>query len=306
MKNLRRKINTMLHTPRIIWIKFASTKLFELLPDKIAISIMYQNVFNKKINLKNPTTFNEKLQWLKLYWRDDRAPICADKYSVREYLKERGYGYLLNELIGVYDAAEEIDFESLPDSFVLKCTHGSACNIICPDKSKLDKKDAVKKLNKWLKTDYYIKSREWPYKYIKPRIICEKYLGDINNVPVDYKFFCYNGRVDCVMLCLDRITDKPRFYFFNSNWQLRRYNIAGKQASDNFCIPRPEKICEMFEISKCLSDGYPFVRVDLYYCEEKIYFGEMTFFPSGGLDANLLEETDVYFGNLINLEGVKK
>lgn len=267
----------------------------------------YKKVFNREIDLKNPKTFNEKLQWLKLNDRNQLYTQLVDKYEVRNYIAENiGEKYLI-PLLGVWDKFEDIDFSKLPKQFVLKCTHDSGGLIICNDKDKLDIEEAREKINKSLKENYYYHSREWPYKNVKPRIICEELLKTKDgNLPSDYKFHCFNGVSDNVMVCIERSSGNPRFYFFDEKWDLLRYNIAGKNAPNEFTLPKPNKIDEMFEISRRLSKNIPFVRVDLYFENDKIYFGEMTFFPQSGFDSNLLESTDLLFGSKIKINETKK
>ena len=155
------------------------------LPDKIVLKYEYKRIMGRKLDLKNPQTFNEKLQWLKLYDRKAEYTIYSDKFAVREYIKKTiGEEYLI-PIIGVYDTVDEIPWNELPNQFVLKCNHGSGCNIICKDKNNLDIDDAIKKLNKWIRKNYYYSTREWPYKNIRPRIVCEVYLGKLEEVPND-------------------------------------------------------------------------------------------------------------------------
>lgn len=268
--------------------------------DKELLSYYYERNFGRPIELDNPQTFNEKLQWLKLYWRDDKATVCADKYAVRDYLKERGYGELLNDLIAVYDSPEEIDFDALPDSFVLKCTHGSACNIICPDKSKLDREDAVQKLSKWMKTDYYKIGREWVYKDIKPRIVCEKFLGDTENVPVDYKFFCFNGEPKLMMTVTNRYQDGGILTnFYDMDFNLMPFERDHKR--DFGDIKKPEYFEKMRQVSETLAQEFPFVRMDYYEVDGKLYFGEFTFFPGGGFERFQPAQYDKIVGEWLTL-----
>ena len=190
---------------------------------------------------------------------------------------------------------------------MLKCNHNSGLGMcICRDRAKLDIKRVKNELSKGLQQDYYLTGREWPYKNVQRCIIAEQYMEDENGVLDDYKFFCFNGYVDCVMVCLERNTGRTKFYFFDKEWDLLRINIRGKEAPSNFMLHKPEKISKKIQISEKLSKGIPFVRVDLYNCNGRIYFGEMTFFPESGLDANLLPETDVRFGELIDLTEVRK
>ncbi len=304
MNSVQRKLHTMLNTPRIFYKKFAGTRIFRYLPDRMALKIMYRNVFLEKLDLNSPKTFNAKLQWLKLYNRRPEYTAMVDKYLVRDYVaKTIGEEYLI-PLLGVWDYAEDIDFEILPEQFVLKCNHGSACNIICMNKRELNRAETITKLNQWMHTDYYLIGREWPYKNVPRKIICEKYITDSpeSDGLTDYKFFCFNGKVDCVMLCLDRNTGNPKFYFFNEKWDLCRYNTRGEQSPVDFSIPKPMYMDKMFKIARELSQKLPYARIDLYNANQQIYFGEITFFPASGFDANLLYKTDEYFGKLIELE----
>lgn len=275
--------------------------LTNFLPDKIYLKIRFYLEMGKKLDLKNPQTFNEKLQWLKLYDRNPEYTKMVDKYEVRKYIAEKiGEEYLI-PLLGVWDSFDEIDFDKLPDQFVLKCNHDSGGLVICRDKSKLDIEAARKKINKSLKRDFFKITREWPYKDVKPRIIAEKYMSDSDGKFIDYKFFCFNSFVHNVMVCVDRELGDTKFYFFDKNWDLLRLNKRGKNAPENFSLPKPENMEKMFEIASILSKGTVFSRIDLYNTDGKIYFGEITFFPSSGFDANLLEETDHLFGDLTKI-----
>lgn len=285
----------------------ASKGYFYDLSDEKYLKLMFRATIGKKLDLDDPLTFNEKLQWLKLYNRKPEYTIMADKYLVRDYVaKTIGEEYLI-PLLGVWDDPDEIDFDTLPNQFVLKCNHNSGLGMcICKDKSKLNIKEVKKNLRKGLKQDYYLTGREWVYKDIPRKIIAEKYITDSDNSDTltDYKFFCFNGKADCVMLCLERNTKNTKYYFFDRKWNFCRYNIRGRNSPNDFTLPNPQNIDEMFELAEKLSKGLPFARIDLYNSNNKIYFGEITFFPGSGFDANILPETDAYFGSLINLEGI--
>ncbi len=281
---------------------------YDKMSDEEYLRKIYKAHIGKELDLTNPTTFNEKLQWLKLYNRKPEYTMMVDKYRVREYVKVKlGEEYLI-PLVGVWNTPDEIDFNNLPQRFVLKCNHNSGLGMyICKDKSLLTDKDIKcirEELVKGLKQDYYITGREWPYKDVERKIIAEKYMTDSPDKDcfTDYKFFCFNGKADCVMVCLDRNTGDTKFYFFDKEWKLRRYNKRGAEAPSDFTLPKPEKIDEMFDIAEKLSENLPFARIDLYNSCGKIYFGEITFFPDSGFDANILPSTDAYFGKLINLE----
>ena len=270
--------------------------------DKWYLKALWKRTFGYELDLKHPKTFNEKLQWLKLY---DRKPIyttLVDKYRVKQWIADKiGEQYVIPTL-AVYDSVDEIDLDKLPDKFVLKCNHDSGNVVICRDKSTFDLQSAKQKLGVALKTDYYLKQREWPYKNVKRCVIAEKYIQDQEDGGlVDYKFFCFDGRVDCVMVCVDRHIKQPKFYFFDRDWNLKRLNVRGKEAPEGFSLPKPKSLDKMFELSSTLSEGIPFVRVDFYDVAGEILFGEMTFFPDAGFDSRILPEADLYFGGLLKV-----
>lgn len=254
-----------------------------------------------KLNLDNPKTMNEKLQWLKLYNRNPKLTCIVDKIEAKQYISDRLGSEYVVPLLKVWDNPSDINISDLPDRFVIKTNHsgGNTGVVICKDKSTLDIQDVKYKMSKSLKLDIYSLYREWPYKNVKKRIFVEEYLGDDI---VDYKFYCFNGYVDAVLLCVDRHIEAPKFYFFDKDWNLKRYNRLGKEAPVGFSLPKPENIDRMFSIAAELSIGHPFVRVDLYNIKGKIYFGEMTFFPASGYDRNRLPEADILFGSMIDLK----
>ena len=286
--------------------------LFNRKSDKWLIEHLFKCEMGYPLNLKNPQGFNEKLQWLKLNYHQEIYSTLADKYLVREYIELNVPELNLIPLLGKYENANDIDFDKLPNQFVLKCNHTSGRGLfVVKDKSRLSKKEIkhIKKgLNKALKYNFYYETRELPYKSMKPLILCEEYMTDNEKVDyiTDYKFYCFDGYVDCVMVCLERETGHPKFYFFDKKWELKRINIAGKNAPANFSVPKPSQMDKMFEIAEKLSKGFPYLRMDLYQINDKIYFGEYTFYPKGGFDPNYLEETEKYFGNLIELPNKEK
>lgn len=297
MKNPSRFINAITTRSRLAR---------KALGDSRCLEIQYKATMGKTLNLKSPKTFNEKLQWLKLYNRDPLYTELVDKFSAKKWAADKiGPQYIIPTL-GVWNHFEEINFDKLPNQFVLKCTHDSGSYVICKDKSAFDFLSAKRKLSNALKANFYYSNGEWPYKNVPPRIIAEQYMEDRNGAFVDYKFSCFNGVVDCVMVCLDRHLNDVKFYFFDKEWNLKRLNVRGKNAPEGFTIPKPSCMDEMFEIAAKLSKGIPFVRVDLFECDGKVYFGEMTFYPDSGFDANLLPETDEYFGQLIDLSKITR
>lgn len=273
------------------------------LPDSFYLKIMFYLKMDKKLNLKNPKTFNEKLQWLKLYSRQPEYTKMVDKFAVKGYVASIiGEEYVIPTL-GVWNTFEEIDFSSLPEQFVLKTTNGGGSGgvVICKEKKIFNINQAKNKLNKSLKTNIYRNLKEWPYKNVAPRIIAEKYMEDSSGELVDYKFTCADGKAHNVMICLDRGTGDTKFYFFDENWNLLRLNKRGMAAPADFTLPKPKSLELMFQIAAKLSVGLPFARIDLYNVDGKIYFGEITFFPQSGFDPNLLPETDMLFGEYIKL-----
>ncbi len=271
--------------------------------DENFVKWTYYLTFRKKLDLDNPKTFNEKLQWLKLNDRHEEYTQMVDKYEAKKYVANLiGEEYIIPTL-GVYDSFDEIDFDKLPNQFVLKCTHNSGGIIICRDKASLDVPKARKQMTKWLKKNPFWTNREYPYKNVKPRIIAEQYMTNdgLSQELTDYKFFCFDGNADCVMVCLERHLNDTKFYFFDKDWNFLRLNIRGIEAPDNFTIPKPKTMDKMFEIASKLSQGMKYVRIDLYEIRNRVYFGEYTFFPDSGLDKNILKETDIKFGKSLKI-----
>ncbi|WP_270488392.1 ATP-grasp fold amidoligase family protein [Butyricimonas synergistica] len=277
--------------------------LIRVIPDKYYLSLLYFRYFKRILNWKSPRNFSEKLQWLKVYDRNPEYTKMVDKYAVKEYVERKiGKQYVIPTL-GIWDSVDEIDYDILPNQFVLKTTHGGGGGgvVICKDKSKFNKEMARKRLLQSMNADIYKTLREWPYKNVKKRIIAEQYMEDDNGELNDYKFSCFNGYVNDVMVCIDRQLHDAKFYFFDRNWKLLPLNVRGKAASVDFTLPEPACIGEMFEIASKLSKGLPYVRVDLYAIKGKAYFGEITFYPQSGFDKNLLPEAEKFYGDLIHL-----
>ncbi len=236
--------------------------------------------YGRELNIANPKTYSEKLQWLKLFYRDERMPICSDKSRVREYLKECGLEYLGNEILGVYDDARKIDFGKLPDRFAAKANHGSGWNLICKDKAQLDQKGCVKLMNQWLKLNLYVFGREWNYKDIRPRIVIEKFL---EHEPLnDYKFMCFNGEPLYMQLNNDYDGKHYVDFYDLKTWEHIPITYQSYRHSDRL-LERPAQFEKMMELARKLSAPFPFVRVDFYNFDNTVLLGELTFFPSGGL-----------------------
>ena len=422
---------------------------FAFLSDEQYIQLKFYDVFSRFMDFNNPKTFNEKLQWLKVYDQKPEYTMMVDKYAVKKYISNKiGSEYVI-PTIGVWDKFDDIDFDALPTQFVLKCTHDSGGLVVCQNKEKLDLAETKKKIEKSLNDNYYYMGREWPYKNVKPCIIAEQYMADnryncelfckkdiprmtlvcservfaeglkenlydeawkhkdiqhhehceeifpderpkqykiihklaseildyfpferieiyeindkdyfgeitfnsvdgfkefkpdewdlelgewikipngykleneaitlallfsdVNMKPtkalVDYKFFCFNGFAESVMICTERETGDPKFYFFDKEWRLKKYNKRGKDAPANFTLPKPDCMDEMFIIAEKLSTGIPYVRVDLYCIDGLVYFGEMTFYPDSGFDSNLLSESDELWGEMLILPNKRR
>lgn len=245
-----------------------------------ALQRIYQKRFGHRIDFINPVAFTEKLQWLKLFYRDEKMTLCSDKYRIREYLESLGLEYLANDLIGVYKDAYDIDWNALPNKFVAKANHGSGWNLICTDKTKLDRKDNCGLMNEWLKLDLSAFGREWNYKEIEPRIVVEKY---IEHEPLnDYKYMCFNGEPLYMQLNNDFEGKHYVDFYELDGWKHLPYTYGPYHLSDRV-IEKPPMYDEMLELAKQLSKPFPFVRVDFYNYDDVVILGELTFFPGGGL-----------------------
>lgn len=268
------------------------------------IKFCLKHIFKKragyKLNLRNPKTFNEKLQWLKLYEHNPLMTICADKVAVREYIKEKiGEEYLI-PCLGIYDNPDDIDFDKLPKKFVLKVNWGSGQNIIVKDKTKLDVDNTKKQLSEWIKfeNNHYFNFFEWPYKNIKPQIIAEKYM-DFGPDIMDYKIMCYNGTPKNLFVCSERNTEL-KVTVFDLNWKrlpfIRKYHPASTKI-----LTKPKLLNKMVEFSKIITAPFTFVRVDFFYYNNKLYIGELTFFPGAGYEPFKPRKWDKKLGDLLKL-----
>ena len=273
--------------------------LFRVTSPKFVSKLYFRFFMKRKLNLENPTGFNEKIQWLKLYDYpfNDLVIKCADKYDVREYIHSKGLDSILNDLYFVCDDVSNINWEDLPNQFALKCTHGCGYNIICGNKKELDIKKAKKSLKRWMKQKFGDYFAEIHYNKMEPKIICEKFLGgDI----VDYKFYCFHGVPKFLYMSTglgDYTNAKIAFYNIDKSSADFGRNDFAKLDDASF----PKHYDEMIEIAKTLSKDFLFVRVDLYEFEGKIYFGELTFTPAGGLMKFEPEYYEQYFGSLLDI-----
>ena len=264
-------------------IQLAIQHPFFLIPDDIYLKIKYRIKTGKKLNLKNPVLFDEKIQWLKLYNRQPNYPNLVDKYEVRKYIAETiGEEYLIPSY-GVWDSFDEIPFDKLPNEFVLKCTHDCASVYICKDKKAIDMQKLRKKFNKHLSLNYFWNRREWVYKSIKPRITAEKLMVDESGTELkDYKIYCFNGESKIIEVIFNRFTNEPKENFYSPKWEYQPLTTGDYATDQNIEIKKPECLDKMLDLAKKLSEKMIHVRVDFYVINEKIYFGELTFYNAGG------------------------
>ena len=283
----------------ILFLLDRKIKILHLLPDKAYLKLRFRVKLHKKLDLKNPKTFNEKLQWLKLYNRNPEYTKMVDKYEVKNYVADIiGEEYII-PTFGIYDKFEDINFDRLPKQFVIKCTHDSGGIVICRDKDKLNIEEAKNKIEKSLKNNYFYHGREWPYKSVKPRIIIEKYMFDKNFEELkDYKLFTFNGIPKIILVCSERSKELKETWF-NDKFEKLDLMEGGHGVDSN--LNRPRKLKEMIKLSEELSHNIPFVRVDFYEIGDRVYFGEMTFYPASGFEDFNPEKWNDIMGNFITL-----
>lgn len=313
--NRLNKIKKIINEPQLLIAWLSYNTIFRL-PSKMYLNILYKKKIGDKINWKHPIAFNEKLQWLKVYDKNPNYTQMVDKIEVKKYLVK----YLRKEgiknpeqylipTIKVYDNFEDINFDKLPKRFVMKCTHDSGGTVICKDKERfLSNKEiftsAKKKIQASLKRNYYWKGREWPYKNVKPRIIIEEYMENSGEEELsDYKFMCFNGEVKMIFTCTERYADGLKVTFFDTQWKkmpFERHYPASKKE-----IKKPKNLKKMIELAEILSKDIPFVRVDFYEINGKIYFGELTFYPGTGMEEFTPKIWDKKIGEWIKLPNEK-
>ncbi len=299
-------IKDILKRPQLLFLTLGHREWFNWMDDETYLKLSFRARMGKSLNLKNPQTFSEKLQWLKLYNRQPIYTKLVDKYEVKPIVaKQIGEKYIIPTL-GVWDKFDDIDFSELPDQFVLKCTHDSGGLIVVKDKAKLDIDKARTKINRCLAHSFYWGMREWPYKDVKPRIIAEQYMEDTKTGELrDYKFFCFDGEVKALFIASDRMAkgEETKFDFFDENYK----HLPFTNGHPNADILPEKPVCfeEMKRLAAKLSKGIPHVRVDFYEVDGKVYFGEMTFFHWSGMTPFVPEEWDYRFGSWIKLPVVK-
>ncbi len=285
----------------VLWAHYLLTAI----SPRLSINVQFQLCHHRKPDLENPKTLDEKIQWMKLHYYkgNDLVMQCADKWAVRDYVKSKGLANILPEVIATYENPEEIDWDLLPDKFVLKWNFGNGGNVVCTDKSRLDKTAAIRDLNRFKKIKFHLLAAEPQYDVKEKMLICEKFINpEQGTSPVDYKFYCFNGVAKYVLCCIGREEgQKPAFYFFDRDWNLQRLNRQGQRAPEGFTVPKPDGIDQLFDYAETLSKPFPFVRADFYLEHGHAWFGELTFTPGGGFDYGRLPESDLLFGQMVNL-----
>ena len=274
--------------------------LLRFVPDALYLKAVFKAETGYRLNLKHPSTYNEKLQWIKLYDRKPEYRMYADKYRVRDYIAGKIGAKYLVPLIGVYKRVEDIPWDKLPQRFVLKSNHASGTNIICRNKDTLDTRDAEDKLRGWLKRNAYWGAREWCYRDIEPCILCEEFIEtEDGNTPDDYKFMCFNGVVQLIQVHHDRFGHHTLDYY-TPDWQKAKLKRIDAETSDTM-VPKPEKLDEMLSVAASLSAGMYYARIDLYYTAGRVYFGEITLYPTGGFSTFSSYEDDLLLGSYMHL-----
>lgn len=285
---------------------------YYFLPDKVYLKIKFKRDHGKRLNLRNPKSFNEKLQWLKLYDRNPKYKYLVDKCRVKEVMKELiGESHIIPTIGGPWKSSSEIDWAALPERFVLKCNHDSGSVVVCADKSRLDIERACEKLDRCVSRDYYhFDNKQWAYKGIERRIFAEKYLVDeeTGDMP-DFKFHCCDGKVKCVLVCVGRLTNPDHeayMSYYDVNWNRLPYG-AGRM-SIPWDMPKPDKFDEMVELAEQISQfvGNAYTRIDFYCVSGVVYFGEITFYPGGGQETLSPEGWDEILGSWIQLPNKRK
>ncbi len=302
MNNALSKLKTAISlakTPEKLILPAGQNGLLNFVPDRVYLKAVFRAETGYALDLDHPKTYNEKIQWIKLYDRKPEYVVYADKYRVREYIRETIGGKYLIPLIGKYDKAEQIPWESLPDQFVLKCNHASGTNIICKDKANINRESVVNQLNLWLKKNVFWGGREWCYKEIEPCIICEAFLGSEDGMtPDDYKIMCFNGIPRLIQFHHDRYGNHT-LDFMDTNWV--KTGIVQGPKNSAYDIPKPKTLEEMLEIARALSKDMLYARIDLYSFDDSVKFGEITMYPTSGFCVFDDVKTDILLGEWIRL-----
>ena len=277
-------------------------KLMGLLPFKSVIYIDYLIKQKKVLNIKNPVTFTEKMQWIKMNGKLESYSYLVDKYEVRNYVINKIGEQYLNNIYGVYERVDGIEFNKFPDKFVLKLNNGSGYNFICTNRDNLNTEEIKKMLEKWMKIDFYKEHKEIQYKNVKSKILCEAYLQDKSGELKDYKIFCFDGKAKFIQVDTGRFSNHIQ-NMYDTEWN--KLNLSFGYNIGDFIDEKPKKIQEMISLAEKLADNIPFARIDFYYVNEKIYFGEITLTPQNGLVNFEPKEEDIKIASMINISKYK-
>lgn len=293
-------IKKAIHHPNLIIVNLGKRHLLNWVPDEQYLGLLYWLTFKRKLDLDNPQTFNEKLQWLKIHDQQPEYIAMVDKYEAKKYVASKIGGEYIIPTLGIWNKFEDIDFDKLPDQFVLKCTHDSGGLVIVKDKNKLNKALVKKKIERCLKRNFYWCGREWPYKNVRPRIIAEKYMTDESSVELkDYKIFNFSGEPKLIQVDYDRFIEHKR-NLYTTDWKYIEASIEFPTDS-NHQIERPQRLNKMLDLARTLSAGIPHVRTDFYCIDDKIFFGELTFFHGSGFENFTPESLGNEMGKWIKL-----
>lgn len=283
-------------------LRYGILSCLKFIPDQLMLKLQYLIKFKRKLDLKHPKRFTEKIQWYKLYYKNDNMPQCSDKYLVREYIKSKGLEYILVDLYAVFDRPEDIKLDRLPEKFVMKLSNGSGTNLLCRDKSQLIEEEIIREFKSFVFKVKANLGREWPYMKVQSKIVVERLLEDetyINNAVNDYKIFCYNGKPEYVICISNRYSVRCNHLVYDTDWN--KIRVASEDARIDEDIPKPDNLGEMLEIAAKLSEDFPFARIDLYSLSGKVYFGEITFYPWSGYMEFEPDDFDFVLGEKFNL-----
>ena len=297
------KIGMFIKNPCKLFVALTHRGWFKQMNNELYLRLLYRGVMGEKLHLNPPRTYNEKIQWLKLH---DKNPIytqLCDKIAVRDFVRERVGDTYFIPIYGIWDDPYKIDFSSLPEQFVLKCTHDSGGVILCPDKSEIDMDAACANLESWLKRDYSIAGREWPYHFVPRRVFAEAFIHGVNCArPDDYKFYCFDGEVRLILLCTNRSKAHADYFYFDTELRPYPINEITLALKNDYKMPRPAHLDEMLEVARLLSAGFPHMRVDLYDTPAGVRFGEITLYDQSGLNYDFFHEGDLNMGNMLDIE----
>jgi hypothetical protein len=305
IKNLLSKFPAAYFLSRMT-LFWAHKQVARWVPDRPFLRLQYFFRLGRFLSLNNPTLFNEKIQWLKLNFRNPLLHKCVDKWEVREFVRNKGLAEILIPTFGVYENVGDIDSNRLPTQFVLKLTNGSGFNVICLNKALLNWREVARYFDAWKTVDFFAARREWAYKDVRNRVVCEQLIRAADGaLPNDYRFFCFHGRVEFVAVDLDSVVDgqKTSNYFrhlYSRDWQPLKATIQ-YPAKPNYEVVRPARLELMIQIAERLAEDFPAVRVDLYDSEGRIYFGELTFYHASGYQKIRPRIFEEYLGSLLDL-----